>query len=78
MLKVYIQETELYSGNRFPLKAAGVMHTVALRTEATITTSTEMPPNLGQAFKVKLQLDFLLSKLCYLIHTDNNDVYRTI
>ncbi|CAF1898213.1 BnaC02g44850D [Brassica napus] len=36
---------------KFPLKAAGVMHTVALRTEATITTSTEMPPNLGQAFK---------------------------
>ncbi|KAJ4911445.1 Plastidial pyruvate kinase 2 [Raphanus sativus] len=36
---------------KFPLKAAGVMHTVALRTEATITTSSEMPPNLGQAFK---------------------------
>ncbi|VVB01647.1 unnamed protein product [Arabis nemorensis] len=36
---------------KFPLKAAGVMHTVALRTEATITTSGEMPPNLGQAFK---------------------------
>nr|AAK82461.1 AT5g52920/MXC20_15 [Arabidopsis thaliana]AAM10281.1 AT5g52920/MXC20_15 [Arabidopsis thaliana] len=35
---------------KFPLKAAGVMHTVALRTEATIT-SGEMPPNLGQAFK---------------------------
>ncbi|XP_010482673.1 PREDICTED: plastidial pyruvate kinase 2-like isoform X2 [Camelina sativa] len=35
---------------KFPLKAAGVMHTVALRTEATITSS-EMPPNLGQAFK---------------------------
>ncbi|KAF2596714.1 hypothetical protein F2Q68_00008222 [Brassica cretica] len=47
----FYAETELYSGNRFPLKAAGVMHTVALRTEATITTSTEMPPNLGQAFK---------------------------
>lgn len=40
-------------GIRFPLKAAGVMHTVALRTEATITTSGEMPPNLGQAFKVR-------------------------
>ncbi|XP_048624634.1 plastidial pyruvate kinase 2 isoform X2 [Brassica napus] len=36
---------------KFPLKAAGVMHTVALRTEATITTSSEMPANLGQAFK---------------------------
>ncbi|XP_010442845.1 PREDICTED: plastidial pyruvate kinase 2 [Camelina sativa] len=35
---------------KFPLKAAGVMHTVALRTEATIT-SGDMPPNLGQAFK---------------------------
>ncbi|CAL9243302.1 unnamed protein product [Arabidopsis halleri] len=35
---------------KFPLKAAGVMHTVALRTEATIA-SGEMPPNLGQAFK---------------------------
>lgn len=36
---------------RFPLKAVKVMHTVALRTEATIT-SGGMPANLGQAFKV--------------------------
>lgn len=36
---------------RFPLKAVKVMHTVALRTEATISCG-EMPPNLGQAFKV--------------------------
>ncbi|KAE8721655.1 Pyruvate kinase isozyme G [Hibiscus syriacus] len=35
---------------KFPLKAVKVMHTVALRTEATITGG-EMPPNLGQAFK---------------------------
>ncbi|EXB72484.1 Pyruvate kinase isozyme G [Morus notabilis] len=35
---------------KFPLKAAKVMHTVALRTEATITGGT-MPANLGQAFK---------------------------
>lgn len=36
---------------RFPLKAVKVMHTVALRTEATISGG-EMPANLGQAFKV--------------------------
>ena len=36
---------------RFPLKAVKVMHTVSLRTEATIPGGT-MPPNLGQAFKV--------------------------
>ncbi|XVF50920.1 hypothetical protein PTKIN_Ptkin04bG0142400 [Pterospermum kingtungense] len=35
---------------KFPLKAVKVMHTVALRTEATISGG-EMPPNLGQAFK---------------------------
>ncbi|KAJ6376016.1 hypothetical protein OIU77_000899 [Salix suchowensis] len=35
---------------KFPLKAVKVMHTVSLRTEATIAGS-EMPPNLGQAFK---------------------------
>ncbi|KAE8077812.1 hypothetical protein FH972_016338 [Carpinus fangiana] len=35
---------------KFPLKAVKVMHTVALRTEATISCG-EMPPNLGQAFK---------------------------
>ena len=38
---------------RFPLKAVKVMHTVALRTEATISGG-EMPANLGQAFKVIL------------------------
>ncbi|ERN05031.1 hypothetical protein AMTRI_Chr01g131660 [Amborella trichopoda] len=35
---------------KFPLKAVKVMHTVALRTEATITVG-EAPVNLGQAFK---------------------------
>ncbi|KAJ4705907.1 Pyruvate kinase [Melia azedarach] len=35
---------------KFPLKAVKVMHTVSLRTEATITGGA-MPPNLGQAFK---------------------------
>ncbi|TXG71086.1 hypothetical protein EZV62_006021 [Acer yangbiense] len=37
----------------FPLKAVKVMHTVSLRTEATIPgAGGTMPPNLGQAFKV--------------------------
>ncbi|EOY23400.1 Plastidic pyruvate kinase beta subunit 1 [Theobroma cacao] len=36
---------------KFPLKAVKVMQTVALRTEATISVG-EMPPYLGQAFKV--------------------------
>ncbi|RVW94522.1 Plastidial pyruvate kinase 2 [Vitis vinifera] len=35
---------------KFPLKAVKVMHTVSLRTEATLVGSP-MPPNLGQAFK---------------------------
>ncbi|KAM1183820.1 hypothetical protein ACFX19_002128 [Malus domestica] len=35
---------------KFPLKAVKVMHTVALRTEATILGST-VPANLGKAFK---------------------------
>ncbi|OWM79611.1 hypothetical protein CDL15_Pgr023023 [Punica granatum] len=35
---------------KFPLKAVKVMHTVSLRTEATIAPG-EMPSNLGQAFK---------------------------
>ncbi|XP_043717024.1 plastidial pyruvate kinase 2 [Telopea speciosissima] len=35
---------------KFPLKAVKVMHTVSLRTEATVVKS-EQPPNLGQAFK---------------------------
>ncbi|XP_054790843.1 plastidial pyruvate kinase 2-like [Prosopis cineraria] len=35
---------------KFPLKAVKVMHTVALRTEATIPGG-QMPPNLGQVFK---------------------------
>ncbi|KAK9145283.1 hypothetical protein Sjap_005186 [Stephania japonica] len=35
---------------KFPLKAVKVMHTVSLRTEATMT-GNETPPNLGQAFK---------------------------
>jgi hypothetical protein len=37
---------------RYPLKAVKVMHTVALRTEATIVGG-EKPENLGQAFKVR-------------------------
>ncbi|MCL7026124.1 hypothetical protein MKW94_029218 [Papaver nudicaule] len=35
---------------KFPLKAVKVMHTVSLRTEATMVGS-EAPPNLGRAFK---------------------------
>ncbi|KAF8413265.1 hypothetical protein HHK36_001241 [Tetracentron sinense] len=35
---------------KFPLKAVKVMHTVSLRTEATMVGG-ETPPNLGQAFK---------------------------
>ncbi|CAK8532937.1 unnamed protein product [Lathyrus sativus] len=35
---------------KFPLKAVKVMHTVALRTEATIEGG-QMPPNIGQVFK---------------------------
>lgn len=35
---------------KFPLKAVKVMHTVSLRTEATLVGG-ETPPNLGQAFK---------------------------
>ncbi|XP_052200998.1 plastidial pyruvate kinase 2 [Diospyros lotus] len=35
---------------KFPLKAVKVMHTVALRTEATVIGG-ETPPNLGKAFK---------------------------
>ncbi|KAK1577743.1 hypothetical protein Q3G72_024439 [Acer saccharum] len=47
-------DTVMHSGEtahgKFPLKAVKVMHTVSLRTEATIPRGT-MPPNLGQAFK---------------------------
>ncbi|MED6145425.1 putative protein kinase [Stylosanthes scabra] len=35
---------------KYPLKAVKVMHTVALRTEATIPGG-QMPPNIGQVFK---------------------------
>ncbi|GFP91334.1 plastidial pyruvate kinase 2 [Phtheirospermum japonicum] len=35
---------------KFPLKAVKVMHTVSLRTEASIV-GAQTPPNLGQAFK---------------------------
>ncbi|CAJ1976982.1 unnamed protein product [Sphenostylis stenocarpa] len=35
---------------KFPLKAVKVMHTVALRTEATIPVG-QMPPNIGKVFK---------------------------
>jgi len=37
--------------DRFPLKAVKVMHTVALRTEATILGGGT-PSDLGQVFKV--------------------------
>ncbi|KAG9448347.1 hypothetical protein H6P81_014475 [Aristolochia fimbriata] len=36
---------------KFPLKAVKVMHTVALRTEATMMGGGEKPANLGQVFK---------------------------
>ncbi|MCO5592156.1 hypothetical protein L7F22_046152 [Adiantum nelumboides] len=36
---------------KYPLKAVKVMHTVALRTEATMSGSPKPPANLGQAFK---------------------------
>ncbi|XP_050254693.1 plastidial pyruvate kinase 2-like isoform X2 [Quercus robur] len=45
-----LMSLEAFTYFRFPLKAVKVMHTVALRTEATISGS-EMPANLGQAFK---------------------------
>ncbi|KAK0594785.1 hypothetical protein LWI29_000499 [Acer saccharum] len=45
---------------KFPLKAVKVMHTVSLRTEATIPGGT-MPPNLGQAFKAKASESVLLA-----------------
>ncbi|WVY96975.1 hypothetical protein V8G54_029126 [Vigna mungo] len=35
---------------KFPLKAVKVMHTVALRTEATLTGG-QLPPNIGNVFK---------------------------
>ncbi|CAL5209428.1 unnamed protein product [Lathyrus oleraceus] len=35
---------------KFPIKAAKVMHTVALRTEASLS-SGQIPPNIGQVFK---------------------------
>ncbi|KAG8381212.1 hypothetical protein BUALT_Bualt06G0098700 [Buddleja alternifolia] len=38
------------ANGKFPLKAVKVMHTVSLRTEATIV-GPQAPPNLGQAFK---------------------------
>ncbi|CAK9176952.1 unnamed protein product [Ilex paraguariensis] len=38
---------------KFPLKAVKVMHTVSLRTEATVVGG-ETPPNLGQAFKNRM------------------------
>lgn len=38
---------------KYPLKAVKVMHTVALRTEATVV-GAEKPENLGQAFKMHM------------------------
>lgn len=51
---------------QFPLKAAKVMHTVSLRTEATIV-GAQTPPNLGQAFKVTVVFSHQLINLCYLL-----------
>lgn len=42
---------------RFPLKAVKVMHTVALRTEASLVGG-ETPSNLGQVFKVRFHFCF--------------------
>lgn len=42
---------------RFPLKAVKVMHTVALRTEASLVGG-ETPSNLGQALKVRFHFYF--------------------
>ncbi|PNY09213.1 pyruvate kinase [Trifolium pratense] len=36
---------------KFPIKAAKVMHTVALRTEAALPSGQMPPPNIGQVFK---------------------------
>ncbi|MCI42966.1 plastidial pyruvate kinase 2-like, partial [Trifolium medium] len=33
---------------KFPIKAAKVMHTVALRTEAALPSGQMPPPNIGQ------------------------------
>ncbi|KAF9586897.1 hypothetical protein IFM89_039874 [Coptis chinensis] len=46
------QESHLGGASQrvFPLKAVKVMHTVSLRTEATMVGG-QQPPNLGQAFK---------------------------
>lgn len=52
---------------RYPLKAVKVMHTVALRTEATVVGG-EKPENLGQAFKV-LKIIHLCPYLCHLWHS---------
>lgn len=49
-LEIHCQAYGLIPG-RFPLKAVKVMHTVALRTEATMSGG-ETPANLGQVFKV--------------------------
>ena len=40
------------------MKAVKVMHTVALRTEATTTGNQKPPANLGQVFKVFFALVF--------------------
>ncbi|KAK0597826.1 hypothetical protein LWI29_028945 [Acer saccharum] len=58
---------------RLPLKAVKVMHTVSLRTEATIPGGT-MPPNLGQAFKVLLNRGSIIypeSKIPEWFHFQN-------
>ncbi|RYR56080.1 hypothetical protein Ahy_A05g021885 isoform A [Arachis hypogaea] len=49
---------------KYPLKAVKVMHTVALRTEATIPGG-QMPPNIGQVFKfsciVSYETDYVMA-----------------
>ncbi|KAG6425658.1 hypothetical protein SASPL_116103 [Salvia splendens] len=43
-------QAHLHGSDQFPLKAVKVMHTVSLRTEATIV-GAQTPPNLGLAFE---------------------------
>lgn len=48
---IHVAVLPLYYVFRYPLKAVRVMHTVAMRTEATMPEE-EAPANLGRAFKV--------------------------
>ncbi|TXG71071.1 hypothetical protein EZV62_006006 [Acer yangbiense] len=56
----------------FPLKAVKVMHTVSLRTEATIPgAGGTMPPNLGQAFKEYFGPEMFKYRACDVAVTEN-------